>query len=331
MTPVRPAKPEKTANPTTAPAGRPAAVPATRSTAREPAAAIPTIAPPSGDAGIASVAAALPPAALQRGGAAAPAPGSGPVDGSSAPACRCRQAPRRRRRQTRCQPLPAACRQPTPPASRRDNAVPADLGPQCSLERQDRRGSQISWSMSCANTGVRSEGLAQYRGDTMQAAVVSHIPGQPASYRHDPAPYRPLSRVMPARGHGSAAGRRVGAGNAAGSSQPPAAMAATPPTHSIGCLTRRGHSRTRARRTRARRPRARRRTAGREKPPRPHRRRSRQGPRPVAATDGTAGMRIGVSAPRPIRLRRVVRRRIVVRPAAQFGRRPLSADTCNLR
>ena len=57
MTPVRPAEPEKTANPTTAPAGRPAAVPATRSTAREPAAAIPTIAPPSGDAGIASVAA----------------------------------------------------------------------------------------------------------------------------------------------------------------------------------------------------------------------------------------------------------------------------------
>jgi hypothetical protein len=58
-----------------------------------------------------------------------------------------------------------------------DNAVPADLGPQCRLERHDRRGSRISWSMSCSNTGVRSDGRAQYRGDTMQAAVVSHIPG----------------------------------------------------------------------------------------------------------------------------------------------------------
>jgi len=57
-----------------------------------------------------------------------------------------------------------------------DNAVPADLGPQCRLERHERRGSRISWSMTCSNTGVRSEGLAQYRGDTMHAAVVSHIP-----------------------------------------------------------------------------------------------------------------------------------------------------------
>jgi hypothetical protein len=62
-----------------------------------------------------------------------------------------------------------------------DNAVPADLGPQCRLERQDRRGSQISWSLSCANTGVRSDGSAQYRGDTMQATVVNHVPAPAGS------------------------------------------------------------------------------------------------------------------------------------------------------
>ena len=113
----------------------------------------------------------------------------------------------------------------------RDNAVPADLGPQCSLERQDRRGSQISWSMSCANTGVRSEGLAQYRGDTMQAAVVSHIPGAAGRVtdmtQHLTGRYLgsclPAATALPPAG-GSAPS------NAAGSSQPPAAMAATPPT-----------------------------------------------------------------------------------------------------
>jgi hypothetical protein len=58
-----------------------------------------------------------------------------------------------------------------------DNAVPADVGPQCRLDRHDRRGSRIAWSMTCADTGVRADGVAQYRGDTMAATVVSHIPG----------------------------------------------------------------------------------------------------------------------------------------------------------
>jgi len=112
-----------------------------------------------------------------------------------------------------------------------DNAVPADLGPQCSLQRQERRGSQISWSMSCANTGVRSEGLAQYRGDTMQATVVSHIPGAAGRVtdmtQHLTGRYLgsclPAATALPPVG-GSAPS------NAAGSSQPPAAMPATPPT-----------------------------------------------------------------------------------------------------
>jgi hypothetical protein len=63
-----------------------------------------------------------------------------------------------------------------------DNAVPADLGPQCRLERHERRGSRISWSMSCSNTGVRAEGVAQYRGDTMLATVVSRLPAAAGTF-----------------------------------------------------------------------------------------------------------------------------------------------------
>jgi len=228
MTPVRPAEPEKTANPTTAPAGRPAAVPATRSTAREPAAAIPTIAPPSGDAGIASVAVALPPAALQRGGRGrggirtgrwefsarlqTPASASSPASADAVPA------------------PPGGMQTTYTTCIERDNAVPADLGPQCSLERQDRRGSQISWSMSCANTGVRSEGLAQYRGDTMQATVVSHIPGAAGRVtdmtQHLTGRY--LGSCLPATAALPPAAASAPS-NAAGSSQPPAVMPATSP------------------------------------------------------------------------------------------------------
>jgi len=75
------------------------------------------------------------------------------------------------------QPVPGGLQTTYTTCVESDNAVPADLGPQCRLERHARRGSQISWSMSCTNTGVRGEGRAQYRGDTMTATVVSHLPG----------------------------------------------------------------------------------------------------------------------------------------------------------
>ena len=241
MTPVRPAEPEKTANPTAglpppsaaiAPADRPAAVPAPRSTALEQAAAIPAPAPPSfsGDAGIANIGALPPPAARQRGGRGRAVTGirTGRWEFSArlqTPASASSTA------SAAAAPAPSGGMQTTyTTCIESDNAVPADLGPQCSLQRQERRGSQISWSMSCANTGVRSEGLAQYRGDTMQATVVSHIPGAAGRVtdmtQHLTGRY--LGSCLPATAALPPAAASAPS-NAAGSSQPPAVMPATSP------------------------------------------------------------------------------------------------------
>lgn len=59
-----------------------------------------------------------------------------------------------------------------------DKAVPAPFGPQCKLDSWERNGPRITWSMSCTNTegAVRSEGVAQYHGDTMDATMTSHFP-----------------------------------------------------------------------------------------------------------------------------------------------------------
>ncbi len=58
-------------------------------------------------------------------------------------------------------------------------AIPSELGPNCKVERLERSGGQISWSMVCANqeSTVHSEGRAQYRGDVMAATLVNHLPG----------------------------------------------------------------------------------------------------------------------------------------------------------
>ena len=57
-----------------------------------------------------------------------------------------------------------------------DKAVPAGIDPRCKLDGTQRQGSRISWSMSCANTHVRSDGVAQYHGDTMDGTMISHVP-----------------------------------------------------------------------------------------------------------------------------------------------------------
>ena len=58
-----------------------------------------------------------------------------------------------------------------------DKAVPAGLDPRCQLAGTQRQGSRVTWSMNCANTRVRSDGVAQYHGDTMDGTMVSHVPG----------------------------------------------------------------------------------------------------------------------------------------------------------
>lgn len=57
-----------------------------------------------------------------------------------------------------------------------DNAVPAEVGPDCNLDNVKRAGSRITWSMTCTKTQLRAEGVAQYYGDTMNGTVVSRMP-----------------------------------------------------------------------------------------------------------------------------------------------------------
>lgn len=60
-----------------------------------------------------------------------------------------------------------------------DKAVPVEFGPQCKLNSSERNGPTLTWSMTCTNAQdtVRSDGVAQYSGDTMEATMVSHLPG----------------------------------------------------------------------------------------------------------------------------------------------------------
>lgn len=62
-----------------------------------------------------------------------------------------------------------------------DDAVPAELGRQCKLDRSERKGARITWWMSCESTQLQAEGVAQYAGDTMQATMISHLRGAGAA------------------------------------------------------------------------------------------------------------------------------------------------------
>ena len=59
-----------------------------------------------------------------------------------------------------------------------DSPVPAELGPQCRLDYRERHGEWFTWSMVCTNSqsSVHSDGEAQYRGESMEATMTSHLP-----------------------------------------------------------------------------------------------------------------------------------------------------------
>jgi hypothetical protein len=60
-----------------------------------------------------------------------------------------------------------------------EKAVPSDPRGQCKIDNVRRDGATISWTGTCA-TGqgaVRSEGVARYSGDTMDANLTTHVPG----------------------------------------------------------------------------------------------------------------------------------------------------------
>jgi len=59
-----------------------------------------------------------------------------------------------------------------------DRAVPVEFGAQCNFDSRERQGPRVTWSMICTNPqgAVRSDGVAQYHGDTMDATLVNHFP-----------------------------------------------------------------------------------------------------------------------------------------------------------
>jgi hypothetical protein len=60
-----------------------------------------------------------------------------------------------------------------------DQAVPTDPRPECRVERMQRNGATITLSASCT-TGqgtVRSDGVAHYAGNAMEATLTTHVPG----------------------------------------------------------------------------------------------------------------------------------------------------------
>jgi hypothetical protein len=60
-----------------------------------------------------------------------------------------------------------------------EKAVPSDPRGQCKIGNVDRKGATVSWTGTCA-TGqgtVRSEGVARYSGNTMEANLTTHVPG----------------------------------------------------------------------------------------------------------------------------------------------------------
>src|SRR6266851_4290720 len=60
-----------------------------------------------------------------------------------------------------------------------DRPVPFQFdGAQCKLDSRERQGPRVTWSMTCTNPqgAVRSDGTAQYHGDTMDATLINHFP-----------------------------------------------------------------------------------------------------------------------------------------------------------
>ena len=57
------------------------------------------------------------------------------------------------------------------------NPIPAEG--QCRVDRVDRRGSLVTWAMTCNSPRgeIHSSGSARYAGDTMEATLTARVPG----------------------------------------------------------------------------------------------------------------------------------------------------------
>ena len=85
------------------------------------------------------------------------------------------------------------------------NPIPAEA--QCKVDQVDRRGSLVTWAMTCNSPRgeIHSAGSARYAGNTMEGTVTARVPGPNRCSR----PYRrPLSRTLRCQIAVSAATRR---------------------------------------------------------------------------------------------------------------------------
>jgi len=59
-----------------------------------------------------------------------------------------------------------------------ERALPADPRSGCKVDDMTRNGGTITWSTTCTTQQgtVRSDGVAHYRGDTMEATMTTHVP-----------------------------------------------------------------------------------------------------------------------------------------------------------
>ena len=60
-----------------------------------------------------------------------------------------------------------------------EKAVPSDPRGACKIDNVRRNGATVTWTGTCmtGQGAVRSEGVARYSGDTMQANLTTQVPG----------------------------------------------------------------------------------------------------------------------------------------------------------
>ncbi len=138
-----------------------------------------------------------------------------------------------------------------------DRPVPFQFdGAQCKLDSRERQGPRVTWSMTCTNPqgAVRSDGTAQYHGDTMDATLINHFPAAngtvtdltqritgryigacPQMAQGAPPPPRPSAPPEAAANAASGGSAQwVEPPAAAGGAKPPAAAAGTTPSTAPG-------------------------------------------------------------------------------------------------
>jgi uncharacterized protein DUF3617 len=121
-----------------------------------------------------------------------------------------------------------------------DRPVPFQFdGAQCKLDSRERQGPRITWSMICTNPqgAVRSDGVAQYRGDTMEGTLINHFPAangaitdltQRITGRYlGPCPQMAQAAVTPSRPNASP---DAAAGSSSQWVEPPAASGGAQPS-----------------------------------------------------------------------------------------------------